>query len=81
MSRQAIVVSYHGPTNHNGARLIAKCDAGRITVHWDHGRDRGENYRAAASALCKKLGGAPSWDPRRMVGGWIPDGRCVFVFG
>lgn len=53
---QAITVRYCSPTNHNGARLIARCEAGRLTVGWDYALNREDNYTVAAMALVRKLG-------------------------
>jgi hypothetical protein len=53
--RQAIITRYAGPTDHRGARVIARCDAGRVTVPWDHAMDTLSNHEAAAFALAVKL--------------------------
>lgn len=53
---QAITVRFRGRTNHNGARLIARCEAGRLTVGWDYALNREDNYTRAAMALVRKLG-------------------------
>jgi hypothetical protein len=58
MVRQAIKTEYKGPTNHRGARVIAKCDAGRLTHSWDHAADIAENHIKAAAMLKKQLGWA-----------------------
>lgn len=67
--RQAIQTTYRGPTDHRGSRIIARCDAGRVVVPWDHAIGVGENHEAAARALASKLGWA--WDH---VGGGIGNG-------
>ena len=55
---QAIVTRYAGPTNYRPSRIIARCDAGRITVEWNYELDVEANHVAAARALVRKLG----WD-------------------
>ncbi|AKG94346.1 hypothetical protein VO98_020 [Pseudomonas phage phiPsa17] len=53
---QAITITYKGPGNVRGSRLIAKCDAGQVTVPYEHGLDMHGNVVDATKALCKKLG-------------------------
>lgn len=68
---QAIITTYHGPTNTRGSRIIAKCDAGCLTTSWDFGLDIRENHERAAEALCAKLG----WKPEHygaMASGSLP---------
>ena len=73
--RQAITTSYRGPTDSRGSRVIARCDAMRITVPWDHALDPQANHAAAALQLATRLG----WHARNhLVGGAIADGY-VFV--
>lgn len=77
----AIVTKYLGPTNHHGARIVVKSDAGkvsRMTVSWDHALNPEDNHRAAAELYVKRNG----WDQDcygRIVGGGIPHGYA-FVF-
>jgi hypothetical protein len=71
---QAIQTRYHGPTDHNGSRITARCDAGRVTVPYDHALGLPENHDAAADALIRKLG----WTGR-YVSGALPDGSYVHV--
>jgi hypothetical protein len=72
--RQAITTSYRGPTDRTGSRVVARCDAKRIVVAWDHSLDIGENHAAAAIALMERLG----WSGRNdlVMGGT----RNGFVF-
>lgn len=63
--RLAIDTEYKGPTDHRGARIIARCDAGRATVPWNYALNVDENHRAAARVLADRLGWAGTW-----VGGW-----------
>ena len=67
---QAIITKYVGPTNHKGARVIARTGSGvKITVSWDHALDVPENHLAAARALAEKLNWDGVW-----VGGGTADG-------
>lgn len=71
---QAIIVKYHGPTDTKGARMSARCDAGRVTVPWDHALSIGDNARAACLALLSKIGWRGAYH-----GGSLPDGSWAFV--
>lgn len=52
-----VEVSYHGPTNTRGSRLVAKDNAGRkVSVPYDHGLSDEQNYDRAAAALWSRLG-------------------------
>lgn len=74
-ARQAITTSYRGPTDSNGSRVIARCEAKRISVPWDHALDAGANHAAAAQQLMDQLG----WSERNeLVMGGTRDGY-VFV--
>lgn len=78
---QAIITKFIGPTNYRGSRIKAKCQAGSITVSYEHGLGTDDNHDAAAKALAEKLG----WTGDgygKLVGGGLPDGtgNCyVFV--
>ncbi len=73
--RQAITTTYRGPTDSKGSRVIARCEAKRISVHWDHALDAGANHAAAALQLMDQLG----WSERNdLVMGGTRDGY-VFV--
>ena len=72
--RQAIQTAYLGPTNHRGGRVKASCDAGSITVEWDHALDIAENHQWAARALIAKLGWLGVW-----TGGSMFNRGYVFV--
>lgn len=78
---QAITTRFLGPTNFRGSRVKATCQAGSLTVSWDHALDSEANHDVAARMLAEKLGWiAPHYG--RLVGGGLPDGRgnCyVFV--
>lgn len=69
--RQAITTKYLGATNHRGSRVVARAQAGRITIPWDDALDVAENHLKAATALAWKYG----WlDFSALVGGAMPDG-------
>lgn len=53
---QAITTVFRGPTDHREARVVATCDAGRITTPWDHAMDAAANHAVAALALMDQLG-------------------------
>ena len=53
---QAIVTKFLGPTNSRGARIVARAQAGKITVSWDHSLNVDANHTAAARALAEKMG-------------------------
>ena len=74
--RQAIQTTWFGPTNRRGSRIIAKADAGRVTVPWDYSRGIEGNHRMAAETLAVKLG----WEcDIPLIGGSLP-GSSGFAF-
>lgn len=75
---QAITTKYIGPTNTRGSRVKARCEAGSITVHWDHALDVEDNHTVAAKTLRTKLGWDQDCYPNMYRGG-TKDGY-VFVF-
>tara|TARA_R110002110_G_scaffold308657_1_gene522309 strand:+ start:219 stop:482 length:264 start_codon:yes stop_codon:yes gene_type:complete len=56
--RQSIETKYLHPTNHKGARIVARCDAGRKVIPWEYELNAAENHALAACALATVLG----WD-------------------
>lgn len=73
--RQSIETHYCGPTDTKGGRIVAKAEAGRIVVSWDHAIGVAENHARAALMLASKFG----WtDYNRFVGGGTKRGY-VFV--
>lgn len=72
--RQAITTKFLGPTDYKGSRVKATCEAGSVTLSWDHALNSDGNHEAACRALMAKLG----WDGER-AGGWLGGGKCVFV--
>lgn len=73
--RQAIVTTYKGPTETRGSRIVARCDARRMTVPYDHALDAEANHVRAAAKLASALEWSGGWN-----GGGMPGGRgYVFV--
>lgn len=73
---QAIATRYLGPTNTRGSRVKAHCEAGSLTVGWDHALNPFQNHQAAALALAAKL----KWG-RLYVGGSLPQScRDAYAF-
>lgn len=76
---QAIQTSYKGPTNTKGSRIIAKCEAGSLTVGYDYALTTEGNHKEAARLLQYKLG----WlghNYGAMVSGCLPSGDYAHVF-
>ena len=73
--RQSITTRYAGPSDSRGSRVIAKCDAGRITVPWDHALNAPDNHAAAALQLHHKLG----WHLHNRLAMGAAKDHCVFV--
>lgn len=71
---QAITTKYLGPANRRGSRIVASCDAKKITVSWDHSLSPWHNHRQAAKALAKAM----SWAYGTWVGGSV-GGNYVWV--
>lgn len=73
---QAIQTRYAGPTNHRGARIVARCDARRAVYSWDHSLNVPDNHAMAARSLAHELG----WlDGHRIESGSLPDGSYAHV--
>lgn len=66
---QAITTKFLGATDFRGSRIVARCQARRVTVPWDHALGVEENHQLAAQTLAEKLGWAGQW-----YGGALPDG-------
>lgn len=76
--RQAIVTKYLGPTNHRGARIVAKAQAGRLAVPWEDAWDVDANHAYAARMLAERYG----WtEHSTLAGGALPDdtGYCFVL--
>lgn len=75
---QAIRTRFYGPGNVKGARIIARCEAGSISIGYDYSIDVEGNHRAACEALRKRLKWeGPTYPP--MVGG-VYEGDFYWVF-
>lgn len=72
--RQAIKTQYFGPGNVRGSRIKATCDAGSITVDYDHALNVTDNHVAACEALLKRLGWSQPYS-----GGAFKDGSMFWV--
>lgn len=68
---QAITTKYIGPTNTRGARIVAKAQAGRLVVPYDHSLEVSANHAAAARAFAQKWDWDGTW-----VGGGTDEGAC-----
>jgi hypothetical protein len=76
MSKQAIVTKYHGPTNTRGARISASTASGiRVSIPYPHELNTDDAHRAAADALCAKLG----WTGTLIEGGMKQGNVYVFA--
>ena len=78
---QAIVTTYHGPTNTRGSRIVARSASGqRVSLPFDWELDHDQNHCAAAVALARSLG----WSGTFASGGLDADRRvhvpCVASF-
>lgn len=70
---QAIVTSYHGPTDNRGARIKATSASGvSVTVGYDYGHKN--PHEVAIATLLKKL----NWGGRWVSGGW-KNGQQIWV--
>lgn len=75
---KAITTKYHAATDFRGSRISARAEGGNVTfISYPHELSGEDCYRAAADALCKKMG----WDKlgHRLIGGGTGNG-WVFVF-
>jgi hypothetical protein len=53
---QAIRTRYYGPTNTRGSRIVASCEAGKVSMGYDHALNIEGNHAAAARLLVAKFG-------------------------
>lgn len=77
---QVIKTQYFGPSNVRGSRIIASCDAGRITMSYKYALNISENHREACEALRDKLGWTVENNYSSMIGGQAQDGNYYWVF-
>lgn len=71
---KAIKVTYKGPTNSRGSRLIVSDGDNRITVPFDYSLNTDERYEDAANKFMKKM----NWTGK-LVHGTFKDEE-IFVF-
>ena len=69
--RQAITTKYFGPTNSNGSRIKASCDAGSVYFRYDHSLNIEQNHDAACQKLLYKLGWSGEWQGGGTKGGYV----------
>lgn len=75
MTMKAIVTKYHGPTNTKGSRISASDEDGnKVSIPYPHELSGEAVHRAAAAALCAKMGWTGELAGRSLKGGY------VFVF-
>lgn len=72
---QAIQTKFYGPGNVQGAKVIARAGAGRMTMAWDHSKNPEDNHRLAARMFAQKY----NWEGE-LVTGVLHDGSYVHVF-
>ena len=72
---QAIITKFIPCTNHRGSRVKAFCDAGNLTMNWDHALNVDENHERVAKALANKLG----WEWHH-IGGSLSSSMGGYVF-
>ena len=65
---QAITTRFHGPTDAKGARITARCAAGRMTSAYTY-ECLSQDHMRACYLLLAKLGWGGEW-----VGGGLPSG-------
>lgn len=72
---QAIMTKFIGPSTHRGSRAKAFCDAGSLTLNWDHELNTIQNHERVARELAKKL----EWEWNH-AGGSLPSNIGGYVF-
>lgn len=61
---QAIRTRYYGPTNTRGSRIVAKCEAGTLSMPYNHALSAYQNHATCAALMLKRF----SWG-KPYVGG------------
>lgn len=74
---QAILTKYIGPSNVRGSRVKATASAGSITIDYDDSLNTEDAHKAAAIALCDKMGWTEAKGYGRLISGGTDTG---FVF-
>jgi hypothetical protein len=72
---QAIVTKFIAPSSIKGSRIKATCQAGSITLPWDHAQGPRGNHTAAALALATRYG----WNYGEWISAELPDSSLVWV--
>lgn len=73
---KAITVTYRGPSNCRGSRLVASDgDGNRVSIPYPSELSGSAPYARAATALCNKMG----WKGQ-LIGGWQKYNVEVFCF-
>lgn len=65
-SYATITTRYFGPTNTRGAKIVAKCQAGRASIPYPHEARHEEVHILAVRALLQKL--KLDWGPDFVIG-------------
>ena len=73
---QAIQTKYIGATNTKHSRIKAACEAGVITVSYDHSLNECDNHKAACVALLNKMGWTTGEGYKPMTAGMF--GNCYY---
>lgn len=73
---QTIITSFHGPTNHHGAKVVAQASGGKhmVSLAWEYGVSMERNHMLAAMALAEKA----RWNGS-FHGGSLDNTTYVFV--
>lgn len=75
---QAIITEYHGPTNHCGPFIDAKCKAGRRTIAYNPKLSLETNHQRAAEQLQTLMNWiGPNYG--KLHGGQLPNEEYVWV--
>lgn len=78
---QVIKTRYHGPTNTRASRMTAECDAGKVSIRYNHSVNFADNHREACEALRDKLQWTVENKCSPMIGGEAQDGHYYWVGG
>ncbi|NBW18449.1 MAG: hypothetical protein EBR82_61800 [Caulobacteraceae bacterium] len=83
---QTIVTTYRGPTNTRGPRIIARAEAGSLTMPYRHELNSEGNHAEAARLLAERNGWRHQFAGGDLPGGgrwaWVPViDRSTPVFG
>lgn len=70
---QTIITKFQAPTNTRGARIVAKCWNGKVTIAYPVAEIK-EAHTAAANALIEKLKLATDIEWNIIASGETPDG-------